>query len=180
MVKLEELRLKDKTIVIFCSDNGGLGEVANNGNLRGSKGSLYEGGHRVPAIAYWPDYIKAGSITNETVLSMDFFPTFVNMAKKKSDLKFNFDGVDITRLLIEEKSLPDRSIYWKYRKQKVVRHDEWKLLVENDTSYLYNLADDLSEEIDLVKLEKDIASQLKLELEDWERDVTQGVKMRTK
>lgn len=180
MSKLEELKLKNKTIVIFCSDNGGLREVANNGNLRGNKGSLYEGGHRVPAIAYWPGYIKAGSITNETVLSMDFFPTFINMTKEKSDLKFNFDGVDITRLLIEEKSLTDRSVYWKYRKQKVVRHDEWKLLVENDTSYLYNLTDDLSEEIDLVKLEESIASQLKLELEDWEQDVMQGVKMRTK
>lgn len=180
MLKLEELKLKDNTIVIFCSDNGGLGEVADNGDLRGSKGSLWEGGHRVPAIAYWPGYIRAGSITNETVLSMDFFPTFVNLTNEKSDQKFNFDGVDITRLLIEEQSLPDRSVFWKYRNQKVVRHDEWKLLVENDTSYLYNLADDLSEEIDLVTLEGSIASQLKLELEEWEKDVIQGVKLRTK
>jgi len=123
MSTLDEHGLKENTLVIFCSDNGGLGEVANNGDLRGSKGSLWEGGHRVPAIAHWPGYIKSGTTTNEAVMSMDFFPTFVTLSKTLPENNYNFDGVDITRLLIEERSLPERSLFWKYRNQKVIRYE---------------------------------------------------------
>ena len=179
MSKLEELKLNDNTLVIFCSDNGGLSEIGNNGNLRGSKGALWEGGHRVPAIAYWPRYIKAGSVSNETILSMDFFPTFVNLSKANTKQDFKFDGVDITRHLIEAKELPDRTLFWKYRNQKVARHDNWKLVMDNDTLHLYDLKTDLQEQIDLIDAEESIVSQLKIELDKWENDVAKGVKMKT-
>lgn len=176
--KLEELQLNEKTLVFFCSDNGGLDQIANNGNLRGSKGSLWEGGHRVPAIAWWPGNIEAGSVSSETVMSMDLFPTFVNLSKMKTNNKF--DGVDISRLLLEQIDLPDRSVFWKYRKQKVIRSKNWKLIVENDTSRLYNLWEDIAEQKDLAKSEKSLVSELKLELDSWEKDVSAGVKMITK
>lgn len=178
--KLEYMGLKENTLVIFCSDNGGLKEIASNGVLKGSKGSLWEGGHRVPAIAWWPGYIEPGSVTNQTVLSMDFFPTFANLTKNENKPDVSFDGVDITRLLIEENSLPDRTLFWKYRDQKVARSDEWKLLVDRDTARLYNLEDDIYEKIDLADEEENIVSQLKMELEIWEKDVSLGVKLRTK
>ncbi len=177
--KLETLGLKENTLVIFCSDNGGLKEVANNGSLNGAKGSLLEGGHRVPAIARWPGYILPGSVTNQTILSMDFFPTFVNLVKNEEKQNLGFDGIDITRLLIEEKALSDRTLFWKYRDQKVARNGEWKLLIDKDTAYLYNLAADVSEQIDLADMEGSIASQLKIELETWEKDVSKGIKLKT-
>ena len=180
MQKVEDLGLSDKTLIIFCSDNGGLGEVADNGILKGSKGSLWEGGHRVPAIAYWPGYIEPGTTTDETVISMDFFPTFVNLSKVDTLHQFKFDGVDITRLLIENKPLPDRSLFWKYRSQKVIRNGKWKLLIDNDTTHLYNLSLDISEQNDLEKSENSIVHQLKLELEKWEQDVSKGTKLKTK
>jgi arylsulfatase A-like enzyme len=165
--------------VIFCSDNGGLAEIGNNGELRGNKGALWEGGHRVPAIAHWPRYIKAGSVSNETILIMDFFPTFVNLSKSDTKHDFNFDGVDITRHLIEEKELPDRTVFWKYRNQKVARYENWKLIMENDTLQLYDLKTDLQEQIDLIDTEESIVSQLKIELDKWEKNVTKGVNMKT-
>lgn len=177
--RLEMLSLIDNTLVIFCSDNGGLKDVANNGNLKGSKGSLWEGGHRVPAIACWPKYIEPGTTTKELVMSMDFFPTFVNLSRSETKYNFNFDGIDITRLLIEDKSLPDRTLYWKYKNQKVARNGSWKLLVDNDTTHLYNLDADIFEETDLVDSKSSIAAELILELDQWEKDVLAGVKLKT-
>ena len=177
--KLEELQLNDKTLVFFCSDNGGLDQIANNGILRGSKGSLWEGGHRVPAIAWWPGNIEAGSLSSETVMSMDLFPTFVNLSKMKGDKNFDFDGIDISRLLLEQRDLPDRSVFWKYRKQKVIRKENWKLIVDKDTSRLYNLWEDIAEQNDVAQSEKSLVSELKFELDSWEKDVSAGVKMIT-
>ncbi len=178
--KVKAVGLNEKTLIFFCSDNGGFAEVANNGELKGAKGSLWEGGHRVPAIAYWPGYIEPGSTTDETVMSMDLFPTFVNLSKAPIEKNFGFDGVDLTRLLIEDKSLEERSVFWRYRDQKVARNGDWKLLVQNDTTYLYNLKSDLAEQNNLAESEINIASQLELELNNWEGEVTAGIRLKTK
>jgi arylsulfatase A-like enzyme len=178
--KLRELKLDGNTLVIFCSDNGGLRGYANNGNLRGNKGSLWEGGHRVPAIAWWPGYIKPGSTTNETVLSMDFFPTIVNLSKSQLEPGVMFDGVDLTQLLINEEALPERTVFWKYRDQKVARDDNWKLLVNKDSTFLFDLNKDLSEKANLINIQPGKAEQLKTALDAWEDEVLRGVKLRTK
>jgi arylsulfatase A-like enzyme len=179
MTVLDQLELASNTIVIFCSDNGGLGEVANNGRLRGSKGRLWEGGHRVPAIVRWPGYILPGSKSDETVLSMDFFPTFINLSKAPSNESYGFDGIDITRHLIEERPLPDRTVFWRYRNQKVARRGEWKLMVDKDSVHLYNLTEDLSEEVDLINLSDEVAKQLRQDLKEWETDIDRGVELKT-
>lgn len=176
---LRELSLDKNTFVFFCSDNGGLRKYANNGDLRASKGSLYEGGHRVPAIAWWPGMIEPGTQTEQTVMSMDLFPTFVNLSKQETEESYGFDGVDLTRLMLEQRELPERSLFWKYRKQKVIRRGDWKLVVENDTSELYNLAEDLQESNDLSDDEQALSNELLEELVTWENEVVKGVKMRT-
>ena len=178
--KLYELGLSEKTIVFFCSDNGGMASVASNGNLRGHKGSLWEGGHRVPAIAWWPGYIKSGTYTDATVMSMDFFPTFVNLSKAETTKDYGFDGLDITRLLIEGRSLPERPLFWKFKRQKVIRKNDWKLIVDRDTAKLFNLNSDISEQQDLSLMEQDMAIQLRAELDFWEEDVLRDVQLRTK
>jgi arylsulfatase A-like enzyme len=179
MTTLDELELSDKTMVIFCSDNGGLGEVADNGGLRGSKGRLWEGGHRVPAIVRWPGYILPSSVSHEIVLSMDFLPTFANLSKTFTNENYRFDGIDITRHLIEEKPLPERTVYWRYRDQKVARYKEWKLIVDKDSIHLYDLAEDLSEEVDLVNLADEVVQQLQQDLSEWEADIDRGIELRT-
>ena len=178
--KLSELKLSDKTMVFFCSDNGGIANPGNNGNLRGNKGSLWEGGHRVPAIAVWPGYIRPGTTTNETVMSMDLFPTFVNLSKRSGEQDYRFDGIDITRLLIEEQSLPYRTVFWRYRNQKVARYNNWKLIIDSDSTKLFDLGADISESINLVNLEESMTKKLKTELEQWETNVMKGVKLKTK
>ncbi len=177
---LKKLGLKENTFVFFCSDNGGIREIGSNGNLRGNKGKLWEGGHRVPAIAWWPRYIEPGKTTDAQVMSMDVFPTFINLSKVVPKYDFQLDGMDFTRLLIENKPSEKRSLFWKYRNQKVVRNGKWKLLVDKNDTYLYNLEEDISEQNDLSSTENTITNQLKSELENWEQDVSLGVKLRTK
>ncbi len=179
MKKLAELGLKDNTLVIFCSDNGGYKGYSDNGELRGYKGSLWEGGHRVPFIAHWPKYIKPGTETDQTVMSMDFFPTFVHLSKSEAEVGTPLDGVDITGLLFGEDELPSRTVFWKYRNQKVARNGKWKLVIDEDSTYLFDLDKDVKEQINLIATQNNIANQLKLDLESWESDVMKGVKLKT-
>lgn len=178
--KLHEVKLADNTLVIFCSDNGGLEGYADNGNLRGSKTSLWEGGHRVPAIAYWPGYIRAGTATDETVMSMDFFPTFITLSKSTIEPPVSLDGIDITPLLLEDESLADRTVFWKYRTQKAARNDQWKLLVDQDSTYLFNLDKDISEQNNLFQFNSAKVEEMLKQLVRWEEDVMSGVKQKTR
>ena len=79
---LRKNHLETNTLVIFCSDNGAAAPrgFAANGRLQGRKGSMYEGGHRVPFIASWPGVIAAGTTNSATVMTMDLFPTFAKLA----------------------------------------------------------------------------------------------------
>jgi len=178
--KLEELNIHEKTLVLFCSDNGGLQGYADNGPLRGFKGSLWEGGHRVPAIAWWPGTIEAGGKTDATVMSMDFFPTFVKLSKSQVEPETILDGLDISELLLEGWELPERTLFWKYRDQKVARRGNWKLLAENDTTYLFNLENDISEQINMISIQPGKMNELKQELDTWQKNVLNGVELRTK
>src|SRR4029077_17354489 len=78
--KLDELKLADRTVVVFASDNGGRVPTTSNLPLPVGKGSCYEGGTRVPLIVYWPGVTKAGSACDTPVISMDFYPTLLEMA----------------------------------------------------------------------------------------------------
>ncbi|NJN27948.1 MAG: sulfatase-like hydrolase/transferase [Cyclobacteriaceae bacterium] len=176
---LENYGLLDKTLILFCSDNGGLKSVADNGTLRGAKGSLWEGGLRVPAIAHWQDHIPAGTVNDELVMSMDLFPTIANLSKTKDPSLPPMDGTDITRMLIEGKALENRTVFWRYRNQKAAINMPWKLIIVQDTLHLYNLNEDISELKDLAETESSIANQLKSELEKWEQNIAWGTKLQT-
>jgi len=83
LAKLDELKISDNTLVIFTSDNGGLSRVTNNAPLREGKGSPYEGGIRVPLLVRWPGKVKARSECDVPVHTVDFYPTFVDVASAK-------------------------------------------------------------------------------------------------
>jgi len=90
----------------FTSDNGGYldyagrykGEISSNGPLRGQKGDVFEGGHRVPAIARWPGRIRPGTITHQTTMTMDLMPTYLELASEKN-YKHYMDGSTLTPVL---------------------------------------------------------------------------------
>lgn len=176
---LEALGLVENTFVFFCSDNGGVDSLGNNGNLRSHKGTLWEGGHRVPAIAYWPGRIEPG-VSHQTVMSMDVFPTLTSLADISLPKNADLDGVDISPLLFNEGGLPDRPLFWRYRHQKVVRESEWKLLVENGEKYLFNLEEDVGETNNLAATEPRRVNALEEKLSDWEQGVSVGTALKTK
>src|SRR5204862_2177968 len=93
--KLEELKIADHTIVIFASDNGGRVPTTSNLPLRVGKGSCYEGGTRVPLIVHWPGVTKPGSVCETPVISMDLYPTILEIAGQKEMTRKGVDGLSL-------------------------------------------------------------------------------------
>ncbi len=168
---LEQLGLSRDTFVFFCSDNGAT-PLGSNGSLRGDKGSLWEGGHRVPAIAYWPGKIDKGQTIDDTVLSMDMFPTMASLAGASDIDTPPLDGVDISPLLVKNKSLPERTLFWRYRRHKVVRQGQWKWIAEGKNQYLFNLETDRNEQNNLANTHKEKARELAKAMARWEQSIS--------
>jgi len=174
---VRNLGLERKTFIFFCSDNGAT-KNGSNGALAGHKGSLWEGGHRVPAIAYWPGRIQPNSVTRQTVLGMDMFPTMVSITGAKLPAELNLDGVDLFDMLTQDRKLPGRTLFWRYRKERAARKGPWKLLVQGDNVKLYNLDDDLGEKNNLAGAKQEMVETLQDELAAWEQEVSAGVELR--
>jgi len=173
--KLRELELEDNTLVIFCSDNGGLEGFADNGALRGFKGKLWEGGHRVPAIAHWKGKIDPGE-TDATVLSFDFMPTFLALAKAEKHTDLQLDGMDISSVLFSKEELLERTVFWRYRNQKVARTGDWKLIITEQDTALYDLQTDQAEQNNLKALQPERTDELLQKLAAWENDIARPQK----
>jgi arylsulfatase A-like enzyme len=167
MRTLEALDLARHTLVLFLSDNGAM-KVGSNDPLRGYKGSLWEGGHRVPAIAYWPGTIQPG-VNNDLLMTMDIFPTLATLASDEPETTKALDGIDFSPVLLNQAYDPaERLVFWRFKDSKSVRQGPWKLLVEQDDVYLFNLDDDLSETKNLLDIKPTLADSLLIELDRWE------------
>ena len=169
--------LADNTLIVFTSDNGGYltyeggyHNISSNGPLRGQKTQVYEGGIRVPAIAWWPDRIAAG-VADDLTATFDLFPTFLELAGlgPRTDL----DGADLTRLLIHREPIPDRTLFWRMRERRAVREGPWKLVAIGDAApELYNLDDDIGETTNLAGEHPEQVQQLLADLKAWEAEVS--------
>ena len=168
-----KLGLERKTLIIFCSDNGATSR-GSNGVLNGHKGSLWEGGHRVPAIAYWPGRIEPGVVCHETTVGMDLFPTMVSVTGAKVPGNLKLDGVDLTPALLNNTPLAARTLFWAYRNQRAVRRGPWKLLIQGDNVRLFNLEADPGERSDLSQDRPDMVAALGEAFARWQRDVSTG------
>lgn len=142
--KLDELGLADRTLVVLTSDNGGLPQSPQT-PLRGTKGSYYEGGIRVPLLARWPGVITPGSTSAVPVDNVDLFPTFLQAARVRRDDGLDLDGVSLVPLFENPAHDPERSLFWHFpgylfgrnagardptfqtRPVTVVRNGPWKL-----------------------------------------------------
>jgi arylsulfatase A len=168
MEKLKELGLDKNTLVMFCSDNGAT-KLGSNGSLNGYKGSLWEGGHRVPAIAWYPKKINKGISNNSTILSMDILPTLLSVIGKKEVEEI--DGKDFSEVMYFETNLNERPLFWRFNKQWAVRKGEWKYLKIKDKEYLFNLKYDLDEQNNLFEAEPLKVNELKKLLKEWESEM---------
>jgi len=164
--ELKENGTIENTMIWFISDNGGYSETyfghASNGELRGEKAQLFEGGIRIPALVSWPKRIKPSQVIEQPVCNVDVLPTLASITGIGSRMdKKTVDGIDISEVLFENKTL-DRDIYWKYDKsnQYALRSGYWKLL--NDE--LYNLEEDLGEQNNLAEKHSAKYNELK---EKW-------------
>jgi arylsulfatase A len=143
---LRELKLDEKTLVIFTSDNGGsLPNGSDNTPLRGGKGSTFEGGIRVPTIAWWPGRVPAGTSTPAITSMMDVLPTFATLAGAKLPSIRKLDGVDVSAALLDASDAAPRDLFHYYRGHELqaIRRGPWKLHLAKGE--LYHLGDDVGE-----------------------------------
>jgi arylsulfatase A len=173
--KVRKLGIEKNTLIFFTSDNGAYKWVGSNLPCSGQKTDLLEGGHRVPAVAYWPGTIKPGTVTDEITMTMDLFPMMVEMSGAKLPAGLKLDGVSLLPLLSQGKAIPKRTVFWRFGKRWAVRKGPWKLHF-NKKQHLYNLSDDIGEKNDLAAEKPDIVAALQAEYVAWEKDVTAGVK----
>ncbi len=167
---LDRHGLTERTLIVFCSDNGA-NRNGCNGPFRDGKGSIYEGGHRVPMIARWPRVIPAGTVSDATVLGMDFFPTMLDAAGIKTP--DNLDGISIMPVLRADANLPERTVFWSVGKHAAARRGPWKLVIRRgdrkDGGSLYHLGDDPAEEapVNNPEVQKPLRKELDAWLESW-------------
>lgn len=184
MKALDELGLQERTLVIFTSDNGGELRVTTNAPLRGGKSQLYEGGIREPLIVAGPGVKAAGRTCDAPVVTVDFYPTFLELAGAKPQPGQVLDGVSITSLLNGERELPDRAIFWhfaldeplKRRAAGAIRRGDYKLIEFHDTGEqeLYDLKADLSEAHNLASQMPDMRARLSTQLNEWRAGAVRG------
>jgi arylsulfatase A len=172
---IRELDLDENTLVVFTSDNGNYlhyhniwPEVGCNGPLRGQKAQVWEGGHRIPTIAWWPGRIPALSVSDETAASFDLLPTFLDILGIDAPPEGSpnvLDGISILPVLTREGSLEPRALLWARHQYRVVRKGEWKLVsARGEEPELYNLFFDIAEEKNVADKYPGIARELIEEL----------------
>jgi len=163
METVDECNIADNTLIIFCSDNGPQRLIGLNstGGLKGVKGSVYEGGHRTPFIAYWKGKIAKGSVCNQTISIMDMFPTFASVTHTDLPENIKFDGVDITNSLFDKGKIEQRILHWEMDGSWAVRKESWKLIGEKNGSIkLFDLSNDVEESNDISGQHPNIVEEL--------------------
>ncbi len=164
--------MAEHTFVFFLSDNGAIG-AGSNKPFRGGKFSHYEGGHRVPAIAWWPGKIKPGSRTDELTMGMDLLPTYMELANIDIPTQRKLDGVSIRGLLLNGDDLPWRRVFFGYEPKlgTAMRDGDWKMIVKSNKLELYDLNKDIREKTNLAGNYPERVQAMKMAIETWKEDV---------
>lgn len=195
--KLDELKLADKTVVIFASDNGGVGgyereglhkanDVTDNAPLRSGKGSLYEGGTRVPLIVRWPGVAPAGAECRMPTIHVDLYPTFLEITSAERP-EHPLDGESLLKLIKDPSAkLHREAIFqhfpgylgsgqnqWRTTPVSLIQSGDWKLMefLEDGKLELYNLASDVGEQKNLAATHPDKVNELQSRLKAWREEI---------
>jgi len=172
---LKDLKIANNTFVIFTSDNGPWGwanvDGGSSGLLKGNKGSVYEGGYRVPAIAWMPGTIKKGTVSTALASTLDLYPTLIAMAGNEISNQEELDGLNIKNTFVNNE--PVRHDIYYYRQDTLIgiRHKEWKMyikdpnpwnddLTEKDMPVLFNIEHDPSEKYNVTSKHSDIVDRI--------------------
>jgi arylsulfatase A-like enzyme len=195
---LDELKLADDTLVIFSSDNGGVGgyrnagvskanDVTDNAPLRGGKGMLYEGGTRVPFIFRFPGRTPPGSTSDTPIHSVDVYATLLELARAPRPEKTTLDGVSLLPVLASASHTFDRPLFWHFpgylgagaddwRTKPVgaIRQGDFKLLefFEDNRLELYNLKTDPSQQQNLASEQPDLVKSMHDKLLAWRKETS--------
>lgn len=169
----------ENTMIIFISDNGA-SRNGSNGELRGFKGGVYEGGSRVPAIISYVDQIGKGQINDQTVLSMDLLPTMLDFIGQQPAAK-DIDGISLKNNLLHQTELPERDVFFAFKNKSFIRSGKWKMVCKKEADHnkleLYDLSVDLPESTDVAKEHPDLLNELSSKLNRWEEEVRKGVEV---
>lgn len=188
IAELDQSGLRENTLVIFTSDNGGIREISCQDPLRAGKGSYYEGGIRVPLVISWPGKIKAGIRAEDPVIHLDFFPTLMELTGKEPPA--DLEGLSLWPMLSGKGELPERALYFHFpvyleayragyddgrdplfrtRPGSVIRKGEWKLhfYYEDGRAELYKLSTDPGERNNLAASHSDKKEELLSLLMEW-------------
>ncbi len=170
--------LRDNTVVIFMSDNGGDAR-GSNAPFRGNKGGLFEGGIREPLIIHWPGHLEGGRTADQLAMSFDLTKSIARIANTKARDARNYDGVDILDLVEKGQPAPPRNLFWRARRGERT----WRAVLAGDLKYvsktdgkefdewLFDLLADPGEKNSLLNDRADDATRLKSLLKQWENDV---------
>lgn len=159
---------RDKnTVVLFLSDNGGSGN-GGNAPLKGAKSTMWEGGLRVPFIAWWPGHIPQGKTSDAFLTSLELFPTFAAIAD--ADLpRVALDGFDMLPVLRGEVPSRRSEMFWQRRGDRAARVGHWKWLDSAKGKGLYDLSSDPGENNDLSAEKPDVASMMREKFDAWRK-----------
>ena len=189
---LDELKLADKTLVVFTSDNGGLhvpelreDAATHNTPFRAGKGYVYEGGLRIPLLVRLPGVVPAGKIVETPVINTDWLPTILELCGVPFEAK-NSDGASLAPLLRggegpADSTVSNRPLMWHFphytnqggRPAGAIRIGQWKLIehYEDNRLELFDLSHDLGEERDLAKTEPNRSAEMQSQLAGWRKSV---------
>lgn len=173
MNALKHKEMESSTLVIFTNDNGGV-RFANQGQLKGMKGSLFEGGIRVPAAVRWPKKIAAQTQTDQVVITMDWTKTILDLTHSDPNDQIEADGINLIEVFNNPKNSFERKLFWRItnrKNQQALRSGKFKYLKNEAGEFLYDLKTDIEEMNDLKHEMPEILNQLKFEYENFQKQV---------
>ena len=169
---LEEKGIRENTLIIFLSDNGGRAEHANNFPYRGHKGMLFEGGIRVPFCLSWPEKIKPGQSVSQVITGLDILPTAMSAANIENVNDIDLDGMNLLPLLNGEQMELNRRMFWRYSGGKgwVSREGKYKLIHSHykRRTMLFDLDEDPFEHHDIADQHPDLVAKLIEAYKEWD------------
>lgn len=167
---LDEAGLSNNTLVIFTNDNGGEW-LSRTAPLFNRKGTVWEGGIRVPAIFRWPSVIPASQVTSQVGITMDISATLLAVSKAVVPASLQLEGINLMPILTGSSPTVSRTLFWRTQTEKAVRSGDMKLVMQSGRAYIYNMKDDVGERNDLTSRQQAEARRLRGLLDAWETDV---------
>jgi arylsulfatase A-like enzyme len=167
---LRDAGLERDTFLVFTSDNGGE-RYSYNWPMSDGKGSLREGGIRVPAIVRWPGRVLAGRMTDQSTISMDWTATLLAVGGATPDPAYPLDGRDLSPLWRGEPAHFERTIFWRTRREDAARRGGWKFLRTDNHESLFDIPRDPGEGADLAAYEPETVTALRAEFQAWAKQM---------